>query len=125
GDASLMRRPMERVALPLRVMGARIRTQEGRPPVEIEAGAALKGIDYTLPVASAQVKSALLLAALGAQGELSLTEPAASRDHTERMLAAFGVRLQRDGRTVRMAGGQALSAADVAVPGDFSSAAFF
>ncbi|HEX4388313.1 MAG TPA: 3-phosphoshikimate 1-carboxyvinyltransferase [Steroidobacteraceae bacterium] len=125
GDASLMRRPMERVAIPLRAMGARIRTQEGRPPVEIEPGAPLKAITYTLPVASAQVKSALLLAALGAQGELCLTEPAASRDHTERMLAAFGVRLQREGRTVRMAGGQALRGTDVAVPGDFSSAAFF
>ena len=125
GDASLMRRPMERVAVPLRAMGARIRTREGCPPVQIEAGTALSAIRYTLPVASAQVKSALLLAALGARGELILTEPAASRDHTERMLTAFGVRLHQEGRTVRMAGGQTLSAADVAVPGDFSSAAFF
>jgi 3-phosphoshikimate 1-carboxyvinyltransferase len=125
GDASLMRRPMERVAGPLRAMGARIRTHEGRPPVEIEGGTTLRAITYTLPVASAQVKSALLLAALGARGELALTEPVPSRDHTERMLAAFGVRLRREGRTTRMDGGQVLTAADVAVPGDFSSAAFF
>jgi 3-phosphoshikimate 1-carboxyvinyltransferase len=125
GDGSLMRRPMERVAAPLRAMGARIRTLEGRPPVEIEAAGELSAINYTLPVASAQVKSALLLAALGARGELRLTEPAPSRDHTERMLAMFGVRLTREGPTIRMDGGQALSAAAVAVPGDFSSAAFF
>jgi 3-phosphoshikimate 1-carboxyvinyltransferase len=125
GDGSLMRRPMERVAAPLRAMGARIRTQDGRPPVEIEAAGELSAIAYTLPVASAQVKSALLLAALGARGELTLTEPAPSREHTERMLAAFGVELEQQGRTIRMAGGQGLSAAAVAVPGDFSSAAFF
>jgi len=125
GDGSLMRRPMERVAAPLRQMGARIRTHEGRPPVEIEAAGELNAISYTLPVASAQVKSALLLAALGARGELRLTEPAPSRDHTERMLALFGVRLAQEGRTIRMAGGQALTATAVAVPGDFSSAAFF
>jgi len=124
GDASLMRRPMERVAGPLRSMGARIRTQDGRPPVELEGGE-LHAISYTLPVASAQVKSALLLAALGATGEMSLTEPAASRDHTERMLAAFGVTLEREALTIRMAGGQPLAATAVAVPGDFSSAAFF
>jgi prephenate dehydrogenase/3-phosphoshikimate 1-carboxyvinyltransferase len=90
-----MGRPMERVAAPLRAMGAQIRTHDGHPPVEIGDAGELRAISYTLPVASAQVKSALLLAALGATGELSLTEPAASRDHTERMLGAFGVRLAR------------------------------
>ncbi|MBV8782985.1 MAG: 3-phosphoshikimate 1-carboxyvinyltransferase, partial [Gammaproteobacteria bacterium] len=93
GDASLMRRPMERVAAPLRQMGARIDTRDGRPPVVLHGGARLRGIDYTLPVASAQVKSALLLAGLGAHGTTRLTEPAPSRDHTERMLRAFGAHL--------------------------------
>ncbi|HLK71244.1 MAG TPA: hypothetical protein VKT19_04770, partial [Steroidobacteraceae bacterium] len=96
GDSSLMRRPMERVAQPLRAMGARIETLDGRPPVRIHGGAALQGIDYALPVASAQVKSALLLAGLYARGRLSLTEPVVTRDHTERMLQSFGVRLARE-----------------------------
>ncbi len=125
GDASLMRRPMERVALPLRLMGADVRTQDGRPPVEIHPVAALRGIDYALPVASAQLKSALLLAALGAAGETRLTEPAATRDHTERMLAAFGVRLGRGPDSVTLAGGQPLHGTEIGVPADFSSAAFF
>jgi 3-phosphoshikimate 1-carboxyvinyltransferase len=125
GDASLMRRPMERVAAPLRQMGARIDTQDGRPPVRIGGGALLKAIQYTLPVASAQVKSAILLAGLSAEGRTRITEPAPSRDHTERMLAAFGVELLREGATLALEGGQELRAADVEVPGDFSSAAFF
>jgi 3-phosphoshikimate 1-carboxyvinyltransferase len=125
GDASLMRRPMERVAAPLRLMGADIRTQDGRPPVEIAPVAALQGIDYVLPVASAQVKSALLLAALAARGTTRLTEPAPTRDHTERMLGAFGVVLTRQGDSLTLAGGQRLRATNVRVPGDFSSAAFF
>jgi 3-phosphoshikimate 1-carboxyvinyltransferase len=125
GDESLMRRPMERVAEPLRTMGARIRTHEGRPPVEIQGTAPLRAIDYTLPVASAQVKSALLLAGLAASGRMQLTEPAPSRDHTERMLAAFGVELQRDGLRLSMKGGQPLRATHLKVPADFSSAAFF
>ncbi len=125
GDASLMRRPMERAAVPLRRMGARILTQDGRPPVRILGGSALEGIDYELPVASAQVKSAILLAALRAAGRTSVTEPAPTRDHTERMLAAFGVELTRRGKTVALEGGQALRATAVEVPGDFSSAAFF
>ncbi len=125
GDSSLMRRPMERVAVPLRLMGARIVTQDGRPPVRIEGSAGLRAIDYELPVASAQVKSAILLAALGADGRTRITEPAASRDHTERMLSAFGVELLREGRTVALQGGQSLRATQVAVPADFSSAAFF
>ena len=125
GDASLMRRPMERVATPLRAMGAHIDTDQGRPPVRIHGGQSLRAIDYAMPVASAQVKSAVLLAALQADGVTSVTEPAPTRDHTERMLRGFGVDVQCDGPKVLLAGGQALKAADVAVPGDFSSAAFF
>lgn len=125
GDGSLMRRPMERAAVPLRLMGARILTQDGRPPVRILGGSALEGIDYELPVASAQVKSAILLASLRARGRTTVTEPAVTRDHSERMLAAFGVELTRSGRTVSLEGGQTLRGAHVEVPGDFSSAAFF
>ena len=125
GDASLMQRPMERVAKPLRLMGARIDTRDGRPPVVLHGGANLRGIDYVLPMASAQVKSAILLAGLQASGVTRVTEPAPTRDHTERMLAGFGVELQRQGATVSLAGGQRLRATDIRVPGDFSSAAFF
>ncbi len=125
GDASLMRRPMERVAKPLRLMGARIDTQEGRPPVLLHGGAALRGIDYTLPMASAQVKSAILLAALHAAGLTRVTEPAPTRDHTERMLGGFGAQLHRQGATIEIAGGQMLRGTPIQVPGDFSSAAFF
>ena len=125
GDESLMRRPMERVALPLRLMGARILTRDGRPPVKIRAAARLRAIDYSLPVASAQVKSALLLAALRAFGRTRVTEPAPARDHTERMLGAFGVELFREGCTVAIEGGQGLRGTQVRVPADFSSAAFF
>jgi 3-phosphoshikimate 1-carboxyvinyltransferase len=125
GDASLMRRPMERVAAPLRAMGARIDTEGGKPPVRIHGGAALQGIDYALPMASAQVKSALLLAALYAQGTSSVTEPAPTRDHTERMLRGFGVALECAAGRVTLAGGQQLTGCEIEVPGDFSSAAFF
>ena len=125
GDASLMRRPMERVAGPLRRMGARIDTHEGRPPVRIHGTPHLNGIEYTLPVASAQVKSALLLAGLSASGRTALTEPAPSRDHTERMLRAFGVELSQQGGAIILEGGQSLRATTLAVPADFSSAAFF
>ncbi|HVN99411.1 MAG TPA: 3-phosphoshikimate 1-carboxyvinyltransferase [Steroidobacteraceae bacterium] len=125
GDASLMQRPMERVAKPLRLMGARIDTREGRPPVVLHGGATLHGIDYALPMASAQVKSALLLAGLAATGTTRVTEPAPTRDHTERMLAGFGVPVRRAGACVELAGGQPLRGTAVQVPGDFSSAAFF
>jgi 3-phosphoshikimate 1-carboxyvinyltransferase len=125
GDASLTRRPMERVALPLRSMGARIDTQAGRPPVHIHGGAALQGIDYALPMASAQVKSALLLAGLYAQGVTYVSEPAPTRDHTERMLRGFGVKLTSGAGRIALAGGQRLSGCEIAIPGDFSSAAFF
>lgn len=123
GDASLRRRPMERVAEPLRAMGARIETTAGRPPVRI-AGATLDGIDWTLAVASAQVKSAILLAGLRARGTTRVREPLASRDHTERLLAHMGVTLARAGGALTLAGGQRLRAADVPLPGDPSSAAF-
>jgi len=125
GDASLMRRPMERVAVPLRTMGAHIETADGRPPVRIAGGHALTAIDYALPVASAQVKSAILLAGLRAEGRTRITEPAPTRDHTERMLSAFGVELLRTEGAIAMEGGQGLRATAVHVPGDFSSAAFF
>jgi len=132
GDASLSRRPMQRVADPLRAMGARIETHEGRPPVRIFGGASLRSIDYVLPIASAQVKSALLLAGLYADGRTAVTEPAPTRDHTERMLRAFGVELERTdasadeaGARISIQGGQSLRGRAVSVPGDFSSAAFF
>jgi 3-phosphoshikimate 1-carboxyvinyltransferase len=130
GDASLQRRPMERVAAPLRQMGARITTAEGgRPPVAIGGGASLHGIDYELPMASAQVKSALLLAALFARGTTTVRSPGPSRDHTERMLESMGVQLTSAaagvGHTVALAGPAKLRGREVLVPADFSSAAFF
>lgn len=125
GDSSLMRRPMERAAKPLRKMGAIIRTHDGKPPVEIRGQQALHGIDFTMPVASAQVKSAVLLAALRAHGVTRVVEPAPTRDHTERMLGGFGVKVDRAGPEARIVGGQSLTATNVDVPGDISSAAFF
>lgn len=125
GDASLSRRPMERVAAPLRSMGARIETSSGRPPVRLRGGVALRGIDYDLPVASAQLKSALLIAGLFANGETRLRERAPTRDHTERMLAAFGVPVNRDNGSISVAGGARLRGTAITVPADFSSAAFF
>ena len=125
GDSSLMRRPMERAAVPLRAMGARIDTREGKPPVIIHGGQALRGIDFRMPVASAQVKSAVLLAGLYGGGETRVTEPAPTRDHTERMLAEFGVAVRREAATASIAGGQRLRGTHIEVPADFSSAAFF
>jgi len=125
GDASLMRRPMERVATPLRSMGARIETADGRPPVRIRGGAALQGLRYEMPVASAQVKSAVLLAGLYARGETTVIEPAVTRDHTERMLQAFGVEVAARDGTVTLRPPAGLAASHIEVPGDFSSAAFF
>jgi 3-phosphoshikimate 1-carboxyvinyltransferase len=125
GDESLMRRPMERVAQPLRRMGAHIETHAGRPPVVIRGTPQLRAIEYMLPVASAQVKSALLLAGLAASGRTQLTEPAPSRDHTERMLRAFGVQIDQAGAVVTLEGGQSLRSTALQIPADFSSAAFF
>jgi 3-phosphoshikimate 1-carboxyvinyltransferase len=125
GDASLMKRPMERAAKPLREMGADVRTRNGTPPVDIGGGRSLHGIDYLLPVASAQVKSAILLAALYADSATSVTSPAISRDHSERMLESCGVRLDIDGLRVTLHPPTALRNQRLEVPGDFSSAAFF
>src|SRR5690606_35372569 len=126
GDASLRQRPMERVAEPLRAMGARVITTEGRAPLRI-VGGPLKGIDYTLPVPSAQVKSALLLAGLSAEGRTIVRSPAPTRDHTERMLRSMGVdvRQSEDVRVASVAGPTHLTGRDILIPGDFSSAAFF
>jgi 3-phosphoshikimate 1-carboxyvinyltransferase len=126
GDESLSRRPMNRVVLPLREMGAVIDTApEGRPPLRIHAGSNLRGIRYELPVASAQVKSALLLAGLYASGETETIEPHPTRDYSERMLRAFGAEIEFEPGRARIRGGQRLRATDVEVPADFSSAAFF
>ena len=126
GDESLSKRPMRRVTGPLARMGARIDTRDdGTPPLHIHGGQVLAGIDYALPVASAQVKSAVLLAGLYARGETSVTEPHPTRDYTERMLSAFGVQIEFSPGLARLRGGQRLRATDVAVPADFSSAAFF
>lgn len=125
GDASLMRRPMERVAAPLREMNADVTTQNGLPPVLIKGGRALHAIEYELPVASAQVKSALLIAGIRADGRTRVIEPIATRDHSERLLRAFGVEVLRQGQSVAVEGGQILHGTSLDVPGDFSSAAFF
>ncbi len=126
GDDSLRLRPMGRIATPLRRMGAAIFTAPGgTPPLVVNGGAALTGMRHELPVASAQVKSCLLLAGLFATGETWVVEPAPSRDHTERMLAAAGVEILRDGAAVGVRGPvEGLSLPDIEVPGDFSSAAF-
>src|SRR5438093_86333 len=121
GDASIRRRPMERVAEPLRAMGAAVTTRDGAPPVTIEGGA-LRGITWRLPVASAQVKTAVLLAGLQADGITAVTEPSQSRDHTERLLPAFGVPLERSGTTVSLRGGTRLTPLTMEVPGDVSGA---
>jgi 3-phosphoshikimate 1-carboxyvinyltransferase len=123
GDESLRRRPVERVAVPLRAMGARVETTDGRPPLAIEGGR-LRPLAWDLPVASAQIKTAVLLAGLQAEGRTSVREPAASRDHTERMLPAFGVAVERDGLSAAVNGPARLRGATVDVPGDASSAAF-
>jgi 3-phosphoshikimate 1-carboxyvinyltransferase len=126
GDDSLRRRPMKRVTVPLSQMGARIDTSgQGTAPLHIQGGQKLRGIEYVSPVASAQVKSCLLLAGLYAEGETAVSEPAPSRDHTERMLKGFGYAVRRENGRVSLSGGERLQAQPVAVPGDISSAAFF
>jgi 3-phosphoshikimate 1-carboxyvinyltransferase len=127
GDESLSRRPMRRIVEPLRQMGAQIETTErNTAPLHFAAAAAgLKAIRYTSPVASAQVKSGILLAGLYAEGKTEVSEPEASRDHTERMLQAFGVQIEARPGFAALQGGQALRAADVEVPADISSATFF
>ncbi|MEA9747960.1 3-phosphoshikimate 1-carboxyvinyltransferase [Xanthomonas campestris pv. raphani] len=126
GDASLSKRPMRRVTGPLAQMGARIETEsDGTPPLRVHGGQPLQGITFASPVASAQVKSAVLLAGLYAAGETSVSEPHPTRDYTERMLSAFGVEIAFSPGQARLRGGQRLRATDIAVPADFSSAAFF
>jgi len=125
GDASLTGRPMGRIIKPLTSMGAAIESDcDGTPPLQISGGLKLRGIDYKLPVASAQVKSAVLLAGLYAEGTTSVTEPAVTRDHTERMLGSMGVQLSAEGGRIALDGGQALRGTQVKVPGDLSSATF-
>jgi len=124
GDASIRTRPMERVAEPLRAMGASIETTDGRPPVVVTSGTSLHGIEHTLAVASAQVKSAILLAGLRAEGPTTVVEPSPTRDHTERMLRAAGVPIQSSNGTVTLEPVERLTLERIDVPGDMSSAAF-
>ncbi|MCH9697649.1 MAG: 3-phosphoshikimate 1-carboxyvinyltransferase [Gammaproteobacteria bacterium] len=127
GDESLSKRPMQRVTVPLAKMGAVLETtNSGTAPIRIQGNSHLNGIHYSMDIASAQVKSCLLLAGLYAQGTTSITEPAPTRDHTERMLEGFGYPVKREGSTVLIEGRQAsLKAVNIDVPGDISSAAFF
>jgi len=126
GDESLSKRPMKRVAEPLGAMRAVIATADGgRPPLRIKGGQKLRAIDYKMPMASAQVKSCLLLAGLYADGETTVTEPAPTRDHTERMLRGFGYTVQTAGARISLRGGGRLRACDIDVPADISSATFF
>lgn len=131
GDKSLSKRPMERVAKPLRQMGAKLQTtgERGTPPLSIKTSQSLTGINYAMPIASAQVKSCLLLAGLWATGETAVTEPEITRDHTERMLTAFGYPVHSDttsaGKRISLMGGGKLTATNIQVPADISSAAFF
>jgi 3-phosphoshikimate 1-carboxyvinyltransferase len=125
GDDSIRRRPVDRIAAPLRLMGAQLECREDRvPPLRIEA-APLHGISYELPVASAQVKSCLLFAGLLAEGETRIVEPLPSRDHSERMLAAAGAEIELGGGTVAVRPASRLEPGEIVVPADFSSAAFF
>jgi 3-phosphoshikimate 1-carboxyvinyltransferase len=125
GDDSIRRRPVDRIAAPLGLMGALIECREDRlPPLRIEA-APLRGVEYELPVASAQVKSCLLFAGLLAEGETRIVEPLPSRDHSERMLGAAGAEIERDGRAVAVRPAKRLEPGEIVVPADFSSAAFF
>ncbi len=126
GDSSLSGRPMQRVTTPLKQMGAVIETTEkGTAPLKIQPVERLSGIDYEMPMASAQVKSCVLLAGMYADGETSVTEPAPTRDHTERMLRGFGYDVKTEGSRVTLTGGGMLKSCDIEVPADISSAAFF
>ncbi len=126
GDVSLSARPMQRITDPLRRMGARVETAaNGQPPLKIHGGQALRAIEYKLPMASAQVKSCVLLAGMYADGVTSVIEPGVTRDHTERMLQGFGYPVTVGNNRVSLAGGYALRSADVNVPADISSATFF
>jgi 3-phosphoshikimate 1-carboxyvinyltransferase len=124
GDESIRRRPVDRIAEPLRLMGAEVTATDGRLPPFTVTGARLRAIHYELPVASAQIKSCVLLAALGADGATTITEPGPSRDHTERMLAAAGVTVRRNGRHITVVNADELILDEIVIPGDPSSAAF-
>ena len=125
GDASLLKRPMNRVTRPLAQMGATLKTNEGCPPISIHGGHALQGITYEMPQASAQVKSCLLIAGMYAQGETTVIEPSMTRDHTERMLATLAYPVRREGHLIAIDSAHECVGADIQVPGDISSAAFF
>ena len=124
GDESLTGRPMQRIITPLAQMGAVIDSREGKPPLRINGGNALSAVHYDLPMASAQVKSAVLLAGLFAEGTTSVSEPDVTRDHTERMLRSMGVSVLADGKRISIEGGQRLQATSIQVPADLSSATF-
>jgi len=124
GDQSLSSRPMQRIIEPLSLMGASIDSDDGKPPLLIQGGNALAGIHYKLPVASAQVKSAILLAGLYARGETAVIEPAVTRDHTERMLKSMGASVSGDSGHIRLQATERLNATHIRVPADLSSAAF-
>lgn len=124
GDESLTGRPMGRIIAPLTQMGARIESRSGNPPLRIRGHGALQAIDYSMPMASAQVKSAIMLAGLYADGLTSVSEPAVTRDHTERMLRSMGVKVESAGGTIRLAGGPRLRGRALDVPADLSSASF-
>jgi 3-phosphoshikimate 1-carboxyvinyltransferase len=125
GDASLLKRPMERISRPLLQMGADIMTHEGKPPLVIRGGQTLRGITYEMPEASAQVKSCLLLAGMYAEGETRIIEPGLTRDHTERMLVAFSYPIHKSDNAIIVNNANECQGADIIVPGDISSAAFF
>ncbi|HKP68715.1 MAG TPA: 3-phosphoshikimate 1-carboxyvinyltransferase [Pyrinomonadaceae bacterium] len=127
GDASLRRRPMRRIIDPLQQMGAVVESNDGKAPLRIHGSGRLRGIDYELPVASAQIKSCVLLAGLNADGETTVIEPVETRDHTERMLKWFGVDVKRSGNRISVRGGSKLRPGDrdLQVPGDISASAFF
>jgi 3-phosphoshikimate 1-carboxyvinyltransferase len=125
GDESLRARPMARIAEPLTRMGARIKTANGMPPLQIDGTASLRAIEYKLPVASAQVKSAILLAGINARGTTTVVEPAPTRDHTELMLEAAGARVRRRPSSVSVETAERLELREVSIPGDFSAAAPF
>ncbi len=125
GDESIAKRPMQRVIKPLEAMGGLIHAHQGYPPLTFTSTQRLRAISYTLPMASAQVKSCVLLAGLYAKGMMTVVEPIQTRDHTERMLQAFGVTIIRDGHHIQMLGGQSLHGTDIQIPGDISSAVFF
>ncbi|AHE67341.1 3-phosphoshikimate 1-carboxyvinyltransferase [Legionella oakridgensis] len=125
GDASLLKRPMERIARPLMKMGASLTTNEGRPPIKIQGGQLLHGMTYEMPEASAQVKSCILLAGLYAEGETCVIEPGLTRDHTERMLTTFSYPIQKFDNAIIINSSSECQGTDVIVPADISSAAFF